>query len=104
MNSTCARIAARTDRNSGSRREAIEIFIPCLRKVAIEHRVCRRSLIEMDQIHQRKGEIVENIRRRDNGIEFDGIEQQRPAVHQRDVGEMQIAVATAHEPLRWRAG
>ena len=54
----------------------------------------------MDQIHQRKRQIVENIRRRDNGIEFDGIEQQRPAVHQRNIGKMQIAVATAHEPLR----
>jgi hypothetical protein len=42
----------------------------------------------MDQVHQRKRQIVENICGRDYGIEFDGIEQQRPAVHQRDVGEM----------------
>ena len=53
----------------------------------------------MDQIHQRKGEVVEHIRRRYDGIEFDRIEQQRPAVHQRNIGEMQIAVTTAHEPL-----
>ena len=79
--------------------EAVGTFIPCPRKVAIEHRVCRRGLIEVDQIHQRKGEIVEHICRRDHGIEFDGVEQQRPAVHQGNIGEVQIAVATAHEPL-----
>ena len=78
--------------------EAIETFIPCPRQVAIEHLVRRRGLIEMNQIHQREGEIVEHIRRRDDGIEFDGIEQQRPAVHQRNIGEMQIAMTTAHEP------
>ena len=52
----------------------------------------------MNQIHQGEGEIVEHIRRGDDGIEFNGIEQQRPAIHQRDIGEMQIAVTTAHEP------
>ena len=57
------------------------------------------SLIEMDQIHQREGEIVEDIRRGDDGIELDGIEQQRPAVHQRNIGKVQVAVAAAHKPL-----
>ena len=53
----------------------------------------------MDQIHQGEGEIVEHIRRRNDGIEFDGIEQQRPAIQQGNIGEMQIAVTTAHKPL-----
>ena len=53
----------------------------------------------MDQIHQREREIVEHIRGGDSGIELDGIEQQRFAVHECNVGEMKIAVTMPHESL-----
>ena len=65
----------------------------------VEYRVRRRLIVEMNQIHQRKREIVQDIRRRDNRIEFDGIEQQRLAIHQRNIGQMEIAMAAPHEPL-----
>jgi hypothetical protein len=55
--------------------DAIDIFIPCFRQVAVEHRICRLSLIEVDQVHQRKRQIVEDIRGGDHRIEFDGVEQ-----------------------------
>ena len=44
------------------------------------------------EIHQQKGEIVENVAGRDQRAELDRIEQHRPAFEQNDVAEMEIAV------------
>jgi hypothetical protein len=68
-------------------------------KVAIEQNVSRRIVPKMNQVHQRERNIVEDIRRSDVRIEFDGVEQQRPAVHQRNVGQMEIAMAAPDEAL-----
>ena len=55
--------------------ETVEVLVRRTGKVVIEHRVRRRSIVEMNQIHQREREIVENIRCGDHRIELDGIEQ-----------------------------
>src|SRR5438132_2842053 len=80
--------------------KTVEILIRRSSKVMIERCIRRRFIVEMDQIHQRKCEIVENIGRGDRRIEFNGIEQQRPAVHERNIGQMKIAVATPYESPR----
>ena len=61
-----------------------------------------RGLVQaaLDQIHQQECEIVEHIARRDQRVEFDRIERHGLAVDQRDIAEMQVAVAAADEPLR----
>ena len=51
----------------------------------------------MAQVHQDEGEIVQDIRRGDLRIEFDRIEGHRLSIDQRDIGEMQVAVAVADE-------
>lgn len=83
----------------GKQAEAVEILLSRSSKVAIEERVCSRIAPEMHQVHQRKRKIVKDIRRGDDRIEFDGVEQQRLAVHQRNVGQMEIAVTAPDETL-----
>ncbi len=69
---------------------------PLAVEIGVEHgvRVARKSALA--EIHQQKGEVVEDI---DGGkivVELDRIEQDRPAVDLDDVAQMQIAVAVAH--------
>jgi hypothetical protein len=68
-------------------------------QIAVEYCVRCLVIIEINQIHQREREVVENIRRRDRRIEFDGIEQARRALNQRNIGQMKVAMAAPHEPL-----
>ena len=49
----------------------------------------------MLQIHQQKGEIVQNVDAGESVREFEAIEQGWLAVDQADVAQMQIAVAAA---------
>ena len=65
-------------------------------QISVEEGVCRRPLVEMDQIHQRKRQIIEDVSRGNNRVEFDGIEHDRLAVDEDDVAEMEIAVATPY--------
>ena len=46
---------------------------------------------------KQEGEIVEHVAGRDDVGEFDGVEQHRFAVDQRDVAEMKVAVNAADE-------
>ena len=93
-----ARIAARIDRKNGSASKRVEVFRP-LRdlEIAIEHDVRRSAEPALDQVHEQKGEIVEDVAGRDQIAELDGVEQHRPAVDQDDVAEMQIAMDTTDE-------
>src|SRR5271165_4114941 len=53
----------------------------------------------MPEVHQEKGEIVENVDIGKPGIELDGIEQPRLALPQDDIAQMQIAVALPDKAL-----
>ena len=50
----------------------------------------------MPQIHQQKGEIVENVDSCDLVVELDAVEQARLAVEKADVAQVKIAMAAAH--------
>ena len=47
----------------------------------------------MPKVHQKKGQVVQNVNRGDLVVEFDAIEQARLAVEQANVTQMQIAMA-----------
>ena len=53
----------------------------------------------MLQVHQQEREIVHGVGRRQRLVEFQTIEQHRPAIEQDDIAKMQIAVAMA-DPTR----
>ena len=95
---TLARIAARTDMNSGNAASASKIVQALrVRQITVEHDICGCGKSALDQIHQQKGEIVEHVAGRDTVVEFDGVEQHRLAVNQDDVAEMQVAMAAANK-------
>src|SRR5215471_14645477 len=50
----------------------------------------------MLQIHQQKGEIIENVSTGQRIVELKAVEQRRLPVKEADVAKMQIAVAAAH--------
>ena len=94
---TLARMAARTDINSGSKAKRVEIVvIGALAEIAIEHDIGERRQPARDHVHQQKRQIVKQIDGRKLRIEFEGVEQHRRIVDQNDIAEMQIAVAVAH--------
>ncbi len=49
----------------------------------------------MPEIHDEKGEIVENVDGRDAVVEIDAVEETRLAVEKAEIAQMQIAVAEA---------
>ena len=50
------------------------------------------------QVHQKKGDVVQDIDARDVVVEFDAVEERGHAAQQADVSQMQVAVAFAHQP------
>ena len=54
------------------------------------------------EIHEQEGEIVEHVAAGDRVGEFDGVEEDRLAVDQRDVAQVKIAVAAPDQPARPR--
>ena len=78
--------------------ERVEILGPPARQqIAVEHDVGRALQTALHQIHEQEGEIVEQIAGGDQRIELDGIEQNRAAVDQHDVAEVEVAVAAADQ-------
>ena len=51
----------------------------------------------MAKIHQQKGEIIENVDGGEGFIEFETIEQHGPIFDEKDIAEVKIAMAMAHE-------
>ena len=97
---TLARIAARSDRNSGIAASAsMSSGAARLDQVAIEDDVGGGAEAAVDQVHQQEGEIVEDVAGGDQRIEFDGVERHRLAVDHRDIAEMEVAVAAAHQAV-----
>ena len=97
--STLARIAARMLMKIGSAAETGELRLVAQRQIARQQQVGGGAQVALPEIHQREGEIVENVAGGDVGIEFDRVEQHRLAVDDRDVAQVQIAVAAAHVAL-----
>ena len=53
----------------------------------------------MQQVHHHERQLVHHVDPAQRGIEFDAVERHRRIVDARDVAQMQIAVAFAHEAL-----
>ena len=92
-----ARIAARRLKNSGSAREASQSVRRLGSEIAVEEPVGGGAQAPLLQIHQKKGQIVENIAARNLVGKLDRIEQCRLAVDENDVAQVQIAVTAANE-------
>src|SRR4029077_8115704 len=52
----------------------------------------------LEEVHQQEGEVIEDVARRDDVAEFDGVEEHRSAIDQDDIAEMKIAVDAADKP------
>ena len=50
----------------------------------------------IEQVHDKEGEVVEDVDRGQPLAELQAVEQHRPAVQEHDVGEVQVAMAAAH--------
>ena len=65
-------------------------------EIAVEQQIRLRDKAARHKVHQREGEIVQQVASGDALVEFDGVEQDRRVVDQRDIAEMQIAMTTAY--------
>ena len=106
---TLARIAARTDKNSGSAASASRSSTRCaLREIAVEHDIGGAVQAALDQIHEQKSEIVEHVDGGELWIELDGVEQHRLAVdaarYCRDAGRRGSAARSPRVRARSRSG
>ena len=81
----------------GQEAKPLDIFMPCRVEIAIEQPVRGDPLTEVEEVHERKGEVVENVGGGDDGIELDRVEQHRPVVDKDDIAEMGIAVTAPHK-------
>ena len=66
-------------------------------KIAVEEPVGGGAQTPLLQIHQKKGQIVENVAARNLVGKLDRVEQRRLAVEENDVAQVQIAVTAANE-------
>jgi hypothetical protein len=80
--------------------QRIAVLAPAGLQIEVEQPVCRGALAEVHEVHDRKGEVVEQVGRRNHRIELDGVEQDRFAVDHDDIGEIGVAMAAPHEAGR----
>ena len=71
-----------------------------LREIAVEHHIRGGREIAGDEIHQQKGQVVQDIAGGDHRVELDGVEQDRLAVDECDIAEMQVAMQAANKATR----
>ena len=76
---------------------------PRLGKIAVEHDARRPRESALEEVHQQEGEVIEDVARRDDVAEFDGVEEHRSAIDQDDIAEMKIAVDAADQARGGRA-
>ena len=67
-------------------------------RIAVEDQVRLRRKTLLPQVHQQEGEIVEDVDGGDQLVELDGVERGRHAIEERDVAEMEVAMATPDAP------
>jgi hypothetical protein len=63
--------------------------------ISVEHRVGRLQVTARIEVHQQKGEVIENIDRRQCLAELQRVKGNRVAVDEHDVAKVQIAVTAA---------
>ena len=67
-------------------------------EIAVENNIGGTGLVVAQQIHDEEGQVVENIYGGNLFAELDGIEKNRPAVEDDDVGAMHVAMAATYKP------
>ena len=92
---TLARIADRMLKNTASG-EAGKLRLVAFPEIAIEDQIAGAPKSSFFEVHQQKGEIVKLVAGGDPVVELHRVEQHRFAVDQRDIAQVQIAVAAAH--------
>ena len=65
-------------------------------EIPVEQRIPKRVETVPVEVHQEKGEIEVDVDAAEVLVEFDGVEQQRYAVDDADIVQMEIAVTPAH--------
>ena len=64
-------------------------------QIAVEDDIGETGEPQVVQVHEQEGEIVKHVDGGKGRIEFDGVEQRRPAFNHADVAQVKIAVAVA---------
>ena len=78
-------------------RQALEVEIAGRPpQVAVEHKICAQPPAPALEVHQQKGEVVEQIDGGERLVELDGVEQHRLPLPEHDVVEVQVAVHAPH--------
>ena len=97
---TLARMAARIDRKNGNAASASKSScVSAVGQIPVEDDICRLLQSALQEVHQQKCQIVEDVAGSDNVAELDGIEQNRLAFEQHDIAEMKVAVNAASEAI-----
>ena len=79
------------------RHERDTVEVCGLDQVTVPHSVGMARQSSPPQIHQEKGEIVEDVRAGNLVVELDAVEERRSPVQQHDVAQMEIAVTLPNE-------
>ena len=93
--STLARIAARRLRNKGSAASPANCVLRAQRQVGRHQQVGGGAQAALPHVHQREGEVVEEVAGGDVGVELDSVDQRGWPSMDRDVARVQVAVAAA---------
>ena len=64
-------------------------------EIAVEKALRQRPQAAVAEVHQREGDVVEGVDRGERRVELETVEQDRAAIPEHDVAEMEIAVAMA---------
>src|SRR3954466_7690771 len=63
-------------------------------QVAVEEQVGEVALIPAPQVHQKEGDIIQDIDRRERVVELDAVEQGRRTVEQANIAQDEIAMTS----------
>ena len=77
--------------------ECIAVFGGRPRQVSVQKLICHGLMLVMEKLHNRERQIIKNIDRRHRRVELDCIEQDRLAIDQDDVAQMQIVMTMTDE-------
>src|ERR1700692_393722 len=75
------------------------MFDGCPVQIPVEEGVCGGMPVVSDEIHHGECKVVEHVDRGNGRIELDRIKQNRLAIDQHNVRQMQVAMATPHVSL-----
>ncbi len=72
--------------------------IPGLLQIGVEKAVGEPRQLAVEQVHDQERDLVHDIDPPERLVELDAVERRRLAVDERDVAQVQVAVALANEP------